>query len=317
MLRLVADLYYLRGRSQPEIAELTGFSVSKVSRLLTQARERGIVHISIERDPDDLRPLERELSAALGITVALTAGSDPRPVLAARLCGVAAGPLVAEQLPISGVVGISGGYTISALITGMPPMQRPGLTVVPLVGGSDAAQPHLDVNEAVRRMAERIGALARPLHAPAVLDSEATKRALLEETTIRTTTAYWEKLDLALLAIGGSPTGRPGYGTIMDRLDEEGRERLGEKGAVGDVAGHLYRIDGTLVDDPWASRTIAIPIDLLRRTPRRIAIAAGSTKVESVIGLARTGLVDQLVTDQSTAEAALRLLSGVRAVARS
>ena len=37
MMRLVADLYYLRDHSQPDIAELTGFSISKVSRLLSQA----------------------------------------------------------------------------------------------------------------------------------------------------------------------------------------------------------------------------------------------------------------------------------------
>ena len=40
MMRLVAELYYLRDHSQPEIADVTGFSVSKVSRLLAQAREQ-------------------------------------------------------------------------------------------------------------------------------------------------------------------------------------------------------------------------------------------------------------------------------------
>ena len=42
VMRLVAELYYARDLRQPEIAEMTGFSVSKVSRILAQAREVGM-----------------------------------------------------------------------------------------------------------------------------------------------------------------------------------------------------------------------------------------------------------------------------------
>ena len=57
MLRLVAELYYQRGHGQIEIAELTGFSVSKVSRLLAQARETGIVRITVEPRTSELTPV--------------------------------------------------------------------------------------------------------------------------------------------------------------------------------------------------------------------------------------------------------------------
>ena len=45
MLRLVSELYYVRELGQPEIAALTGFSISKVSRLLASARSAGVVRI--------------------------------------------------------------------------------------------------------------------------------------------------------------------------------------------------------------------------------------------------------------------------------
>src|SRR5512146_491633 len=48
ILRLVAELYYERDLRQPEIADLTGFSVSKISRILALARELGVVRISVE-----------------------------------------------------------------------------------------------------------------------------------------------------------------------------------------------------------------------------------------------------------------------------
>ena len=219
MMRLVADLYYLRDHSQPEIAELTGFSVSKVSRLLSQAREQGIVRISVEPAPAELTPIAHDLAGHLGVHVLVTPGRTTTPTIAARLCGIAAAPYVGSLLPVTGVVGIGGGYTFAALTEAMPAMHRPGLTFLPLVGGWDARNPHLDTNELTRRMAQRLGAATRLLHAPGLLDSEATKNALLSDSGVTSTTDYWQRLDVAILGISGGPAARPGYGTIMDRLD--------------------------------------------------------------------------------------------------
>lgn len=308
MMRLVAELYYLRERSQPEIAALTGFSVSTVSRLLAGARARGIVHISVEGAPAETPPLARELGEALRVEVHLTPGRETDPPLAARLCGVAAASRIAAELPEHGVLGLTGGYTIEALISALPGARRAELVVVPLVGGWDTSNPHLNSNEIARRLAERLGASVRLLHAPGLLDSEATTRALLGDSAITSTTRYWESLDLALVGMSGGPVLHPGYGTVMDRLDDAGRMRLVEKGAVGDVAGHLVRLDGSFVEDEWERRTISIPLASLRRAARVAGVAAGSNKVESIIGGARTGLLHLLVTDEPTARAALRRL---------
>jgi DNA-binding transcriptional regulator LsrR (DeoR family) len=95
----------------------------------------------------------------------------------------------------------------------------------------------------------------------------------------------------------------------MDRLDEDGRARLAEKGAVGDVAGHLVRLDGSFVQDEWECRTISIPIETLRRVPRVVGIAAGTNKIETIVAGARTGLLNLLITDEPTAAAALELMA--------
>lgn len=315
MMRLVAELYYLRDLTQPEIARLTGFSVSKVSRLLAQARTSGVVRISVEPPAG----LEQRLAAALGdrfgVEVHITPGGDPHPSVAARLCGLGAADIVAEELPTSGVVGITGGYTLGALVSAMPRLERPELTIVPLVGGWDTRNPHLDCNELARRFAERLSADVRFLHAPGMLDSEETKLALLRDSGIAATTRYWERLSLAIVGTSGGPFARPGYGTVMDRLDEAGRRRLAEKEVVGDLGGHLFRADGSFVDDEWSRRTIAIPIELLRRTPRVILVAAGSNKVEAIVGALRSRLIHVLVTDRATADAALERVETAAAAA--
>jgi DNA-binding transcriptional regulator LsrR (DeoR family) len=308
MLRLVAELYYVREMGQPEIAALTGFSVSKVSRLLASARASGVVRISVEALPGEPSPLAKALSESLGVEVWVTPGHDRTPAVAARLCGVAAAPRLARELPDGGAIGLTGGYTVESLVEALPAASHPQAVVVPLVGGWDSSNPHLNSNEIARRMAEQIGASVRLLHAPGLLDDEATTAALLADSAVTATTRYWDQLKLALVGMSGAPRQPADYGTVMDRLDEGGRARLEEKGAVGDVAGHLVRLDGSFVQDEWERRTISIPLEKLRRVPRVVAIAAGSNKVETIVAGARTGLLHVLITDEPTAADALALV---------
>jgi DNA-binding transcriptional regulator LsrR (DeoR family) len=309
MMRLVAQLYYVRELGQPEIANLTGFSISKVSRLLSSARAAGVVRISVEGAPSAPTPIARALAEALGLEVWVTPGHETTPALAARLCGVAAAPRLADELPAEGSIGLTGGYTVESLVGALPAISRPGAVVVPLVGGWDSSNPHLNSNDIARHMAERIGAAVRLLHAPGLLDDEATTAALLRDSAVTATTRFWGELRLALVGMSGAPRFAPGYGTVMDRLDEAGRTRIAGKGAVGAVAGHLVRLDGSLVQDEWERRTISIPIETLRRVPRVVGIAAGANKVETIVAGARTGLLHLLITDEPTATAALELIA--------
>ena len=308
MMRLVAELYYVRELGQPEIAALTGFSISKVSRLLAAARAAGVVRISVEAASSAPTPLARSLSVALGVEVWVTPGHETEPGLAARLCGVAAAPRLAGELPEDGAIGLTGGYTVESLVAALPPGGRPNVVVVPLVGGWDSSNPHLNSNEIARHLAERIGAGVRLLHAPGLLDNETTTAALLSDSAVTATTRYWSELRFALVGMSGAPRFNPGYGTVMDRLDRDGRDRLAAKGAVGDVAGHLVRLDGSFVQDEWERRTISIPLETLRAVPRVVGIAAGANKVETIVAGARSGLLHLLITDEPTASAALTLV---------
>ncbi len=312
ILRLVAELYYERDLRQPEIAELTGFSVSKVSRILALAREVGVVRISVEPATEEQPAIAGVLRDRFGVEVTITPGRETDPIASARLCGLAAADTVAAMIPAEGSVGLAGGLTMDALASALPRMELPGLTVVPVVGGWDSRNRYLDVNELARRVADRLGAQVHYLHAPGMLDSEETKDALLADSGVAATTRHWETLSVALLGVSGGPTIHPGYGTVMDRLDDTDRRRLLELGVVGDVSGHLFREEGTIVEDEWSRRTIAISVEALRRIPQVIAIAAGSNKHRSLLGALRTGLLRHLITDRMTVDGILRIADGGR-----
>ena len=241
----------------------------------------------------------------------MTPGHETAPALAARLCGVAAAPRLAEELPDEGAIGLTGGYTVESLVAALPAASRPR-------SRRRAARRRLGLEQPAPQQQRdrpphgraRRGRRVRLLHAPGLLDDEATTAALLADSAVTATTRFWGELRLALVGMSGAPRHSPGYGTVMDRLDDAGRSRLAARGAVGDVAGHLVRLDGSFVPDEWERRTISIPIETLRKVPRVVGIAAGSNKVETIVAGARTGLLHLLITDEPTATAALALMSG-------
>ena len=302
VMRLVAELYYDRDLRQPEVAAMTGFSVSKVSRLLSAAREQGIVHITVEPAPEERPAVALELGARFGVQVEVTPGQQRDAAAAARLCGLGAVDHLLPRLPERGALGVAAGYTMDALASGMPRLRRPGLTVVPIVGGWDTENRYLDGNQLAGRLAERIGGQSRTLLAPAVVETEAMREALLRDSTVAATAKLWRHLDLALVGIGGSPTAHPGYRTVIDRLGEETRLDLRGAGVVGDLAGHFFRADGTFLET-WSKRMLAISIEELRATPLVMAIAAGASKAAPIMAALRSGVIKVLVTDLSTAHA--------------
>ena len=63
----VAELYYEENKSQDEIGGLLGITRWKVGRLLTQARERGIVRIEIVHPRARRLGAERQLRERFGL----------------------------------------------------------------------------------------------------------------------------------------------------------------------------------------------------------------------------------------------------------
>jgi len=306
IMRLVAELYYERDLRQPEVAAMTGFSVSKVSRLLSAAREQGIVHITVEPAPEERPELAVALGERFGLTVEITPGRQRDAAAAARLCGLGAVDRLLPRLPERGVLGVAAGYTMDALASGMPRLQRPGLSIVPIVGGWDAENPFLDSNQLAGRLAERIGGQSRALLAPAVVETAEMREALLRDSTVASTASMWRDVDLALVGIGGSPTAHPGYRTVIDRLGEAARADLRAAGVIGDLAGHFFRADGSFLE-AWSQRMLAMSIAELRATPTVMAIAAGAAKAAPIMGALRSGVIKVLVTDSATAAAVLAL----------
>jgi DNA-binding transcriptional regulator LsrR (DeoR family) len=309
LLRWVAELYYLQQEGQAEIAALIGVSISKVSRLLAEARRQGIVTINVAASHVGDSELERTLASELGLQAVFVAPARVRDAsLASRVAAVTAARVLPRWLPAQGLVGLSGGYTMTQMSRALEPLPDLRLTIVPLQGNWVDGGPHLQNDQVCRDAATQLEARSLSLPAPMVVEHADTRDALLNDRSIRSVTERWAELQVAVVGIGPAPrAAQIDYTSVMGQLSPETLEELQLRGVVGDLCAHMFDVDGRFVEHELTGRTLSIPIEQLRRVPCVVAVAGGVNKASSLLGAVRTGVPKVLITDQLTAEELLNL----------
>ena len=299
----VARRYYLQHQSQLEIARAIGSTRSNVSRMLSAARQRGIVRIDIHTPAGRDEDAEALLRSRLGLREAVVAAPDESgPAVVARL----AAEWLTGNLSDGLRLGVSWGRTLRALVRCLRPERRVDVEAVQL-GGSLETMPQYSGHEIVRGLAERFGGSYAYLHAPAIVDSPEAVRALRRTRAIGSQLARAAESDIALLGIGGFGAGFAAQLLESGHLDTKARGAFERAGVVGDVLARFYDTDGDQQETPLRDRVLALELDELRAIPVRVGVAEGREKVAGVLGAVRGGIVDTLVTDSATACAVLEL----------
>lgn len=303
-----ASLYYEEDRTQAEIAAQLGISRATVSRLLAEARARGVVRIEVV-DPaaQALAGLERTLERVLGLDRCYLAPS----VLGARVGAVLA-PMVAKALEDAHLqpgdaLLVSSGATMFE-VSQEPLIALPGVLVAPNVGGQDELEEFYQTNEITRRLAVEAGATPVLLHAP-IHPSAELYRLLRREAGIRRVLDLWRSARAALLGIGSPPRLRTSLPSVMTRSGADLRT------AVGDICTRPFDDQGHPVDYPGSEELFAMGLADLRRIPHSVGVAVGEGKADAIVAAARAGYINRLVSDVETAEAVLDALGEPRVLA--
>lgn len=301
LLRELATLYYKEDITQAEIAERFGISRPGVSRLLAEARRRGIVRIEIAALPEAHdNDLAEELASALALNRVYLAEEGPPEVLGSTLAGPLATALREANLRRGSVMVLSTGRTIYETITAQVP-DLPGITVVPGVGGQGEPEAWYQANELTRHMATNCGGHPQFLYAPA-LPGPVLYETLLDDPATSNVIDLWNEADCAILGIGAPPHTRSTIASEIPLRDPA------LSAAVGDVCLHFFDFEGQPVDFPGSDRILGAPVDALKRIPSAIALAVGAEKATSIIGAARGEYMNELITDSATAVTVLREL---------
>ncbi len=311
LLATVAEMYYVRAISQAEIAKKLKFSRSKVSRLLTEARENGMVEVNIHFPLERVLELEKRICERFQLQKALvskTGNQTPNQML--RSIGRLGANYLSEKLADGSTLGISWGTAVYEVAQAFRPKKLADFQVVQVIGSIGYGDPAIDGPEVARLIAVNFGGKYYTLNSPVIVQDKNTRDGLLKERNIQEVIAKGAQADYILAGIGSSNPARSGL-VRAGYLGADELNRINEQtGAVGDICALFFNQDGEYGEIEFNKRVVGITLDQIKYNPAEvIGVAGGYEKVEAILGALRGGLINTLITDDRAAEKILENIS--------
>lgn len=308
LLLRVARLYHVQSETMDAIANQLGVSRSTVSRLLKDAKDRGLVRVSIV-DPE--RPMTRlaelfdryfHVNAHL-VHVRTGASGVFRLEQVAKV----AAKLIDETVHDGDTIGVAWGTTTAAVAMQLSPRDLTGVTVVGLNGGANHRTTGLPyVGSILQRFATSFRGEEQLFTLPAFFDDPTTKAMMWKERSTQHVLEVRAGCRIAVFGVGGLGAELQSHVYAANYLDDTDLTELGRNHVVGDVCTVMLREDGTWRDIAFNERATGITPAELRGLPKRICVVSGSSKAAPVLGALRAGVMTDLVIDDETARAVLR-----------
>ena len=295
--------FYEKGYSNTDIANMLGISRVTLNRLLAEAREEGMVKIEIidTRNINYIIELEDRLKSRYGLEHVRIVDTDTKTPdqLISKLAYE--GARHCERMLHSNMkVGIAWGKTLSTLINYLSP--NPAISdieVYTLMGGA-CSEAFFQPNLLAQSLLNYYKGSSYIINAPFICHSELLCAEIRKEPSIAKILDVAKNLDLALVGIGRFPTRehlKKSYYNFPDNIIDE----IQEAGAVGDICGNFFDINGNVCKTSVSNRIVSIDIEDLKSCKKVLAVAGGESKPLSIRGALNGGFIDILITDYQTA----------------
>lgn len=298
----VAKLYYENGLTQETIADRLRMSRPRVSRLMQEALEQGIIKISIVQEPGSFAELERALETRYGLLeVVVIDTPDPDSYEnTARALGPAAAEYFDRVVKDGDVVGLTWGISLAAMVENLAPEKKHNCIVVQMVGGLGEPSAESHATWLVSRTSMAIGAALWLMPTPGIVGSVEAARLLRSDRHVAHTLDKARQVNVAFVAIGApAPDALLMRGESIISWDE--MNQLIGMGAVGDIALHFYDENGNPIQTTMKERVIGISLEELKSIGRVVGVAGGTGKFHAILGAIRGGFINTLITDAQTA----------------
>ncbi len=298
----IAELFYVKGMRQCEIAEKFNFSAAKLSRIIRYARNSGIIEFKIKKFDNRIFELEGELEKKYGIKEVITYyNSDMKDYdedFLFQQVGMLAAGYLKRVLRDDINIALAWGKTLYCFVKNVRVNKKFKTKIFSTLGGATLITPEYQNNYLVHSLSERIGGSAYLMYLP--LTSTNSVDNLIEmNNNIQNFIGSSSKIDYYFHGIGiVSKKARlyPHHG-----FDQEFIHRLKEKKIVGEIGFNFFDINGNFIETGIEDRSIRLSSSQIKKIKTRVAIACGNDKVIPLKGYLKTGLCDVLVTDSKTA----------------
>lgn len=302
-----ASMYYIQGQTMETIARHLGVSRSSVSRLLSHARDTGLVRITLAAAPGGRGTLAGDLGALFRVEVTVVPVRESATEVSC-LAAVAkvAGERLRELVVEDTVLGIGWGNTTAEVVRQLTYAPVRGTKVVQLNGAASPMSTGIPFAGAiVAQAAEAFGAAVMQFPVPALFDYPETRDAMWRERSVRRVVATQKQVDVALFGIGSAHGHLPSHVYAAGYLDNDDLAQLRRDRVVGDVCTVFLREDGTFADVELNRRASGPTPAELKALPHRLAVVSGVARTAATIAALRAGAITELVIDDVTAQAIL------------
>ena len=304
----VTWLYHIGQMSQEEVSRRMGLSRFKVLRLLQEARDLGLVRVSVELGTSTTLAMADRLVERFGLTEALVApdtggASDQAAAAARRAVGqMAAGWLTRIGREGDVTIGLGWGRTVAAMADALTGLRNPRLCFVSLMGSmthTSATSP----SDVCLRLAALTGGRAVFLPAPFLADSPEDAAQIRRQRMVREALDVAKSADHMVISVGEcTPEALLQSSGVLtgEEVDE-----LARAGAVADTTGKFFTVGGHLSETDLNARAPSIGLEDLHRANVTL-LAAGSGKAVATRAVLAAGFVNRLIVDEALGSALLK-----------
>ncbi len=302
VLAQMADLFYNQQATQIDIAKRFGTTRFKVAKMLQEARDEQVVEIKVNYSSERDRAMERELVARFGLASATVVDTKYTAFIDGfTQIGQAGARRVGELLSAypEPVLGLTWGKSIQAIVDVLDQSGTGGLSAVQLTGNFSSARPTSEGHELVSRAAAARHGAAFYFNSPLYINSKPVREGLRKEPDIRATLERAKSLDIVLAGIGGDAS-LPALVAEFSAYATDA-DRAAALTSPGSIYGYMLDAQGRAADIELNRKLMAVPLEDILRAPHRIGVVNGRNKARVAAIVAKSGLVNEIVTNSETA----------------
>jgi len=301
LLKKVAHLYYEKDMNQREIAKLIGVSRPQISRMLTEAKKKGIVKITILDKADSCEDLEALLKKYFSLKdVVVVPTTNYIPDMIRQVIGKAGANYLKNKIKNNCRIGISWGISIYEMNKAFEPIEIDGIQVVQSIGGLGQTSTSLQSFELTKQLANKFNGSYHLLHAPGITSKKEIADSLKKDKEINRILELGKNVDIAI--VGLDALWRHRSLVQVENLSEDDLRILEDKKAVGQTCFRFYDIRGNICDENLNERVIGISLNELKKIDNVIGVATSLDTTDAILGGLRSGFLDVLISDEKTVE---------------
>lgn len=308
LLSKVAHMYYNENETQSEIAEHFLTTRFKVSKWIQDARNKGIVEITIHTSNNRNTKLENIFKENFALKNVIILNNQFIPYEdTLRQLGKLGAEYLNRIITADSIIGVLWGKTVYNIINqiSISDNQFVNITAVQMVGNVAKDNPILDSPELIKNLAAAYNGKYKFLFAPLYIEDDYVREKIVDEPVIKDAIEHGKKANIILTGIGGETCA-----SLYNNIWEKYRDKcdVEHSQAVGHIYGRGFDENGDICNISANEKVVGVDIQSILNAEYRIGIVVGKHKTDATIGALKGNLINVLITDRDMAISILKKL---------